>query len=219
MPPFPIPAAIYDPFIALSDEYGLGEYRFILAAQINQESGWDPFAVGDSGHSIGLLQLHDQGQGAGMSVIERQDPATNLRVGLRAFRAHLDEFGSVEAALAAHNAGGPAVRMEYRRGGNWSTLYGGSVAGHYVRPILAAAHDLEQRGIVRDPVAEEAPQPPPPAEVSYRDRVSVSRRALATQLDAIWGETDRLAAGGWTGTAQRLRNAVHAIKDDAGLNG
>lgn len=216
--PFPVPAAIYDPFMALTSEYGLADHRYTIAAQINQESGWNPFAVGDSGHSVGLLQLHDLGQGAGMTVAERQDPATNLRVGIRAFRAHLDEFGSVEAALAAHNAGGPAVRSEYRNGGDWRSLYGGSVATHYVEPIMAQAWRYQQSGLVRDPQAEQ-PAPPPAEPANFRDRVSCSRHALQIQLDAIWGETDRLQVAGLTGTAQRIRNAVGAIKDDAGLNG
>jgi hypothetical protein len=35
-------------------------------AMVAIESGFDPNIVGDSGHSVGLCQLHDQGQGAGL---------------------------------------------------------------------------------------------------------------------------------------------------------
>jgi len=53
----------------------------IAAAFANawQESRFDPKAEGDSGHSIGLFQLHDEGVGKGMSVEERQDPIINTR--------------------------------------------------------------------------------------------------------------------------------------------
>lgn len=40
------------------------------------ESGGDPGAVGDSGHSVGLFQLHDQGYGHGMGDA-RFDPEAN----------------------------------------------------------------------------------------------------------------------------------------------
>jgi hypothetical protein len=53
----------------------------IAAAFANawQESKFDPKAAGDSGHSIGIFQLHDEGVGEGMSVEERQDPIINTR--------------------------------------------------------------------------------------------------------------------------------------------
>lgn len=40
------------------------------------ESGGDPSAVGDNGHSVGLFQLHDQGYGYGMGDA-RFDPEAN----------------------------------------------------------------------------------------------------------------------------------------------
>jgi len=56
--------------------------RFVeaLASIIGYEDpSWDPAASGDNGHSIGLFQLHDQGEGAGMSVAQRSDAETNIR--------------------------------------------------------------------------------------------------------------------------------------------
>ena len=209
--PLTLAPALYDAFETAMAEQNIGAHRNTLAAMINHESGWDPFIIGDSGHSVGLLQLHDMGQGAGMSVIERQDPLTNLRVGFRAFRIHLAEFGNVESALAAHNAGGPAMRAEIARGGNWGTLYGGSVALLYVRPILAAAASI-------GPITRASDEAPAPVEDSYRDRVSVSRRVAVIQLGAIWGECARLRSFDMTGTANRIEQAIIAIKDDAGLN-
>jgi soluble lytic murein transglycosylase-like protein len=47
-----------------------------LKAVMLSESGGRSDAVGDSGHSVGLFQLHDQGYGVGMGDT-RFDPETN----------------------------------------------------------------------------------------------------------------------------------------------
>jgi hypothetical protein len=51
------------------------------AAVVNAyaESSLNPRAVGDSGASVGLFQLHERGAGAGMTVAERMDPTLNTR--------------------------------------------------------------------------------------------------------------------------------------------
>lgn len=46
------------------------------------ESGLDPNASGDGGHSIGLFQLNDHGEGSGMSVAAREDPTRNAEIAL-----------------------------------------------------------------------------------------------------------------------------------------
>ncbi|MCC7363833.1 MAG: lytic transglycosylase domain-containing protein [Dehalococcoidia bacterium] len=48
---------------------------FLKAVMIG-ESGGNPDAIGDSGHSVGLFQLHDQGYGHGMGDA-RFDPEVN----------------------------------------------------------------------------------------------------------------------------------------------
>lgn len=50
------------------------------AAVVNawHESALDPNAIGDSGLSVGLFQLHERGAGAGLSVEARQDPDANI---------------------------------------------------------------------------------------------------------------------------------------------
>ncbi|MFN8533832.1 MAG: lytic transglycosylase domain-containing protein [Dehalococcoidia bacterium] len=136
----------------IAREEDVWESRWALAAMIEKESGWRADAVGDGGHSVGLTQLHDAGLGAGMSVDERKDPETNLRRAFRAHRGYLNEFGTIEAALAAHNAGGPAVR---RAGGDWTAVIHHVdkktgrpvlVADIYVRPILALADRFAAQG-------------------------------------------------------------------------
>lgn len=47
------------------------------------ESGLNPDAVGDGGHSIGLFQENDWGAGRGMTVEERKNPITNIRTILK----------------------------------------------------------------------------------------------------------------------------------------
>jgi len=81
------------------------------------ESGGQPDAVGDGGHSVGLFQLHDQGYGAGMGD-SRFDPEANAD---RAAR------GLAEAWHAGERAGYTgeyAVRAAY----NYSFNPGGGFA-------------------------------------------------------------------------------------------
>jgi hypothetical protein len=55
----------------------------LALAMARQESGLDPHAVGDQGHSIGLFQLNDQGMGFGLTPAQRQDPWLNADIALR----------------------------------------------------------------------------------------------------------------------------------------
>lgn len=73
------------------------------------ESGLNPLASGDGGHSIGLFQLNDWGAGQGLTVEFRQDPVNNARTILQrevltgrgaTFRRRAKEGASV-AELAA----------------------------------------------------------------------------------------------------------------------
>ncbi|GMU39476.1 MAG: hypothetical protein AMXMBFR23_03420 [Chloroflexota bacterium] len=64
------------------------------------------------GYSVGLLQLYDFGQGAGMSVAERQDPDRNLAVGVphiaRAWQATTHLTGAERVRRTAALSGHPA---------------------------------------------------------------------------------------------------------------
>jgi hypothetical protein len=184
-----LPADIVAVLLRLCEQYGVDPY--VIAGMVWRESAWNPLAVGDYGHSVGLLQLHDAGLGAGMSVAQRQDIETNLRIGVRAFRANRDEFGTVEAAVAAHNAGGPALRLA---GGDWRKVYGGSVARNYVEPVLAKADEYRRDGVL-----------------------GIAEPPLAIQLDAIWGVSEQLLDEGRDDQAWTIRRAVIAIKETVGL--
>ncbi len=66
----------------LGPQYGVKDLQGFTEALIAigwGESGLDPLIIGDSGHSVGAYQLHDEGAGAGMSVEARQNPDTNIR--------------------------------------------------------------------------------------------------------------------------------------------
>ncbi|HEY9731409.1 MAG TPA: transglycosylase SLT domain-containing protein [Drouetiella sp.] len=74
------------------------------------ESGGNNKAIGDNGHSVGLFQLNDQGEGAGMSVAERQDPTRNAEIAL----SHFAKANSGEdPGVVAYNAERPADRAAY----------------------------------------------------------------------------------------------------------
>lgn len=63
--------------IVINEAIKNGIDPLIALALAKAESGLNPNAIGDNGHSVGLFQLHDQGQGAGQSVAQRQDPQHN----------------------------------------------------------------------------------------------------------------------------------------------
>jgi hypothetical protein len=76
----------------------------IAAAIVNAyaESNLRAGVTGDSGHSVGLFQLHDRGGGSGMSVEERQDPEINAKTILE--REVLAEKGQELLAKAKSGA-------------------------------------------------------------------------------------------------------------------
>lgn len=78
----------------------------LLAGLVKAESGWDPTARSPAG-AYGLTQLMPYTADAlGVDVT---DPVEQLDGGARYLSDQLDEFGSVELALAAYNAGPGAV--------------------------------------------------------------------------------------------------------------
>lgn len=93
----------------------LGVDPKLAEATAQQESGFNPNAIGDGGHSVGLFQLNDRGEGAGMTVAQRQDPETNARIALTQIHnvavAHPDWSPGHIAAAAQR----PADQVGYAR--------------------------------------------------------------------------------------------------------
>lgn len=87
--------------------FGLDPYY--VAAVALAESGGDPNAVGDQGHSIGLMQLHDAGVGSGLFDL-RYDPLLNLWHGTQALAEGMARYGDPYEAYSQHyNPGGWAA--------------------------------------------------------------------------------------------------------------
>ncbi|GIV15902.1 MAG: hypothetical protein KatS3mg022_1337 [Armatimonadota bacterium] len=102
-----LPAAIGELVARVAQEEGVDEA--LVRAVVRAESGGNPNAVSPKG-AMGLMQLMPRTAEA-LGVSNPFDPEQNLRGGVRLLRGLLDEFGDVRLALAAYNAGGPAVRQ------------------------------------------------------------------------------------------------------------
>ncbi len=80
----------------------------LVAAVIQAESGGDPNAKSSAG-AVGLMQLMPV-----HGVKDRRDPKQNIAAGVKYLKELIDEFGSVEDALWAYNAG-PTAKREGRK--------------------------------------------------------------------------------------------------------
>lgn len=107
----------------------------LVVAVVYQESGGQATAVGDDGHSVGLMQLHDEGAGSGMSVEARIDPLTNLHVGCGYLADCIARAPSEEIALVWYNAGQ----------GGWERMGRPSETG-YSRAVLAIRDRIRSEG-------------------------------------------------------------------------
>jgi peptidoglycan DL-endopeptidase CwlO len=80
----------------------------LLAAVAKVESGYNPQAVSKAG-ARGLMQIMP-GTAAGLGVANAFDPAQAVEGAAKLLSSNLKEFGSLDLALAAYNAGGGAVK-------------------------------------------------------------------------------------------------------------
>jgi cell wall-associated NlpC family hydrolase len=107
----------------------------LLAAVAKQESGFDARAVSPAG-AQGLMQLMPA-TAAGLGVANSFDPAQAVDGAARLLKDLLGEFGRVDLALAAYNAGPGAVKR-----------YGGippyPETQHYVPAVLSHKASLER---------------------------------------------------------------------------
>ncbi|MDA8217474.1 MAG: transglycosylase SLT domain-containing protein [Dehalococcoidales bacterium] len=79
---------------------------YFVAAVVLAESAGNPQAVGDDGHSVGLMQLHDEGFGMGISDL-RYDPSLNLWEGTKALAEGMAKYGDPYLAYSRYyNPGG-----------------------------------------------------------------------------------------------------------------
>jgi hypothetical protein len=93
-----------DLFQRAGAKYGLAPA--LLAAVAKVESGYNPAAVSGAG-ALGLMQLMPgTARGLGVNAL---DPNQAVDGAARMLSSHLKQFGSLDLALAAYNAGGGAV--------------------------------------------------------------------------------------------------------------
>jgi soluble lytic murein transglycosylase-like protein len=81
----------------------------LVLAIIEVESGWEPDAVSNRG-ARGLMQLRpatleSEARDGGFSAEDGDGPTTNVRAGIRYFARMVRQFGDVDLALVAYNAG------------------------------------------------------------------------------------------------------------------
>lgn len=102
---WPSGAASYqNAFNAAEQRYGLPSG--ILSAVAHAESNYRPDAVSSAG-AVGLMQLMpDTARALG---VDATNPAQAIDGAARLLKGQLNKYGSVQLALAAYNAGGPAV--------------------------------------------------------------------------------------------------------------
>jgi soluble lytic murein transglycosylase-like protein len=99
-----LPPHIYDAIWVQSEHYRVDYY--LIAAILEQESGFDPLAIGDGGTSFGLGQVNIHGAGYGESPHSLLDIDHNLEVAVAYLRRCIDAYpDDGPRAIAAYNRG------------------------------------------------------------------------------------------------------------------
>lgn len=160
-----LPRHLYDLMVKHADAFN--HERELVTALVEAESGWNPNAVGDSGHSVGLGQLHDQGAGAGMSVEDRKNPDINLRRTCEYLRAMVDNTPSIADALSAYNQGL----------GGWQQRGILPSQRHYIGGIIALRDRLRTEGIQPDDGAAA-----PPATTAPGKAITIPVKGNITEI-------------------------------------
>lgn len=111
----------------------------LVLALIQQESAFNPSAVGDNGQSFGLMQLHLQGAGYGYQPEDLLLIPINLRIGIQYLSDMIEVTGYVAGGLSAYNQGLAGFR---RRGPEINAQYVAEILARYdswkeLTPILA----------------------------------------------------------------------------------
>lgn len=103
----PLDADLQLHIIETSEEYGIDPA--IIFAMAYRESKYDPYAVGDSGRSLGLMQVQPRWHRERMERLEcldLLDPYQNVTVAIDYLSEMLGRYGGdIAKALVAYNAG------------------------------------------------------------------------------------------------------------------
>lgn len=123
-----------------------------LALAIAQhESGFNPNALGDSGKSQGLFQIHTT---AHPDYKGGFDPQKNAEYGIRFLKGLLDKYGDVKTALRAYNGGHGGIKLPQ------TERYANTVLGIYNnnQPVVQKTSPTPQSEDIPQS-SQNAPQP------------------------------------------------------------
>ena len=102
----PLDEGVQDHIFMVCEDYGIDPA--LIVSMIGRESGYREDAVGDSGKSLGLMQIQPRWHKDRMNRLgcdDLLDPYQNVEVGIDLFAELLNQSGSVEWALMAYNGG------------------------------------------------------------------------------------------------------------------
>lgn len=102
---------------ALCEERGIDPG--IIIAMIERESTFNPGAIGDSGSSLGLMQIQPQWHEARMAEYDcwdLLDPYQNVTIGIDILADAIDKGRGLEWALMAYNGGGSYANANIEAG-------------------------------------------------------------------------------------------------------
>lgn len=121
--------------INLCKDYGV-EPKIIIA-MIERESNYKPNAIGDSGDSLGLMQVQPKWHKKRMNklgVTDLLDPYQNVKVGIDIFAEKANKYSTTEEALTVYNAGDNGAYNLY--------FSKGIKANQYALDIIKIANNL-----------------------------------------------------------------------------
>ena len=110
----------------------------LVLAMIEQESQWNPEAVGDGGRSFGLMQVQRWCHKDRMNRLgcdDLLDPYQNVLVGIDILAEKMAKYDTTGEALTAYNAGDSGAYKHY--------FSKGIYANDYAKQVLARAAELK----------------------------------------------------------------------------
>jgi hypothetical protein len=188
----------------------------LAIAMARQESGLNPSAVGDQGHSVGLFQLNDQGMGYGMGQA-RYDPETNARTALRSLAQTIQKNPGVRdpgrlAAMSQRPAdpNGYARSINAMLGGGQGTAHTGSAFNP--NPIKPAFSPLAQGGTPMATMATMATMADDPIVTTLTSQ----RKAAQSRLDAAMSNLQAVRQNPtWAAGVPNKENPIWVSANDA----
>lgn len=117
--------------ISLCEENGIDPSIIIAMAWV--ESGHRVNAIGDSGNSLGLLQIMPRWNYDRMKRLECNDlldPYQNITVGVDILAEKLNKFGDISMALMAYNAGDAGANKHWFSKGIYTNTYSQKVMNY-----------------------------------------------------------------------------------------